>query len=146
MTNSTTTLLTFLRRHQPQLFDAIALVQRLGIAAVFFLSGRTKVEGIFSLSDSARMLFQEEYRLPLIPPELAAWLAAGAEHLLPMLLVLGLATRLSAACLLGMTATIQIFVYPDAWPTHLTWVGVLLPLLASGAGRWSLDHVLATKR
>ena len=64
--------------------------------------------------------------MPLIPPELAAHLATYAEHLFPLLLVLGLFTRLSAVALLGMTAVIQIFVYPDAWPTHLSWAGLLL--------------------
>jgi putative oxidoreductase len=117
-------------------------VQRFGIAAIFFQSGRTKVEGIFSIPETTVELFRSEYALPLLPPELAAYLAAGAEHLFPVMLVLGLMTRLSAAALLGMTLVIQIFVYPDAWPTHLSWAGLLLPLIALGGGRWSLDRAL----
>ena len=122
--------------------SALLLVQRLGIAAVFFQSGRTKVEGIFTSPQTTIDLFQQEYALPLLSPQLAAYLAAGAEHLIPVLLVLGLFTRLSAAALLGMTLVIQIFVYPDAWPTHLSWAGLMLPLIALGGGRWSLDRLL----
>lgn len=122
--------------------SALLLVQRLGIAAVFFQSGRTKVEGIFTIPDTTIELFRSEYALPLLPPELAAYMAAGAEHLFPVLLMLGLFTRLSAAALLGMTLVIQTFVYPDAWPTHLSWVGLMLPLIALGAGKYSLDRLL----
>jgi putative oxidoreductase len=120
----------------------LLLVQRLGIAAVFFQSGRTKVEGWFTIPETTVELFRSEYALPVLPPEVAATLAAGAEHLFPMLLVLGFLTRLSAAALLGMTLVIQIFVYPDAWPTHLSWAGLMLPLIALGGGRWSLDRLL----
>jgi putative oxidoreductase len=119
----------------------LLLVQRLGIAAVFFQSGRTKVEGLFTIPDTTVELFRSEYALPLLQPELAAYLAAGAEHLFPVLLVLGLFTRLSAAALLGMTLVIQTFVYPDAWPTHLSWAGLMLPMIALGGGRWSLDRL-----
>jgi putative oxidoreductase len=119
----------------------LLLVQRLGIAAVFFQSGRTKVEGWFTIPETTVELFRSEYALPVLPPEVAATLAAGAEHLFPMLLVLGFLTRLSAAALLGMTLVIQIFVYPDAWPTHLSWAGLMLPLIAHGGGRWSLDRL-----
>lgn len=120
----------------------LLLIQRLGVAAVFFQSGRTKVEGIFTIPDTTIELFRSEYALPLLPPELAAYMAAGAEHLFPVLLVLGLFTRLSAAALFGMTLVIQTFVYPDAWPTHLSWVGLMLPLIALGAGKYSLDRLL----
>ena len=119
----------------------LLLVQRMGIAAVFFQSGRTKVEGLFTIPDTTVELFRSEYALPLLQPELAAYLAAGAEHLFPVLLVLGLFTRLSAVALLGMTLVIQTFVYPDAWPTHLSWAGLMLPLIALGGGRWSLDRM-----
>jgi putative oxidoreductase len=119
--------------------DVLALAARLGIAGTFWLSGRTKVEGWLSVSDGAIALFTDEYALPLVPPALAAHLAAYTEHLFPILLVLGLFTRASALALLGMTAVIQIFVYPDAWPTHLTWAAALLYLAARGAGRLSLD-------
>ena len=90
--------------------DVIALVGRVGTAGVFWLSGRTKVEGWWTVTDTTFLLFQEDYALPLIPPVWAAYLATAAEHLFPILLVLGLATRLSAAALLGMTAVIQLLV------------------------------------
>lgn len=122
--------------------DLIALVSRVAIASVFWVSGRTKVEGWLTLTDTTFLLFREDYALPLIPPEAAAYLATWAEHLFPALLVLGLATRLSALALLGMTVVIQVFVYPAAWPTHLSWAAPLLYLLGQGAGRWSLDHAL----
>lgn len=118
------------------------LVARLGIAAVFFQSGRTKVDGLLHITDGTYFLFETEYALPLIPPAIAAHLATWAEHLFPILLVLGLATRLSALALLGMTLVIEIFVYPDAWPIHLSWAGLLLPLAARGGGALSLDRLL----
>ncbi len=124
----------------------LLLVARVGIAAVFFLSGRTKVTGFLELKPSTYTLFRSEYALPLIPPEWAAHLATYAEHLFPLLLVLGLLTRPAAAALLGMTLVIEVFVYPDAWPVHLTWAGLLLPLLTKGGGAWSLDCLLAGKR
>lgn len=120
----------------------IALCARVGVAAIFFLSGRTKVEGILTLKDTTYLLFAEEYRVPLLPSDMAAHLATYAEHLLPVLLVLGLTTRFAALGLLGMTAVIQLFVYPDAWPTHLTWAALLLYLVARGGGAWSLDRLL----
>ncbi|MGA0569859.1 DoxX family protein [Variovorax sp. VNK109] len=123
----------------------LALVNRVAIAAIFFQSGRTKVEGWFTVSDGAVALFRDEYRLPLLPPELAAQLATVSEHLFPLLLVLGLATRFSALALLGMTAVIQCFVYPDAWPTHLSWAGLLLYLVGRGGGRFSMDALIARR-
>lgn len=121
--------------------SVIALAARVFPAAVFWQSGQTKLEG-WSLSESAIALFQEEYKLPLIDPTLAAYLATIAEHLFPVLLVIGLATRLSAAALLIMTAVIQIFVYPSAWPTHGVWATCFLILIARGPGVLSLDHAL----
>ena len=125
--------------------DLLAVVMRIAIAAIFFLSGRTKVEGFMTLTDSAYELFRTEYKLPLVPPEMAAHLAAYAEHLFPVLLVLGLFTRLSALALLTMTIVIQVFVYPDAWPTHLSWAALLLYLIGRGAGRLSFDHLLGLR-
>ncbi|QWT19083.1 DoxX family protein [Bacillus sp. NP157] len=122
--------------------DLLALLARFSIAAIFFQSGRTKVTGFLTLTDSTYQLFQDEYRLPLVPPDIAAHMAAYTETFVPMLLVLGLATRLSATVLLGMTTIIEIFVYPDAWPTHLSWAAILLYLVARGGGRLSLDHAL----
>jgi putative oxidoreductase len=120
--------------------SALALVDRFAIAAIFFLSGRTKVDGLLAVNDSALALFREEYKVPLIPPDIAAHAAIYAEHLFPIMLVLGLFTRLSALALLGMVTVIQVFVYPDAWPTHLCWAGLLLYLFARGAGNVSLDR------
>lgn len=133
----------------------IALIGRFSIAAIFWKSGQTKIEGLAldfiageftigwpHLSDSAIALFQDEYRLPVLPPQLAAQLAAVAEHLFPIALLLGLATRFSALALLVMTLTIQFLVYPDAYPTHGVWAAVLLALIARGPGVLSLDHWL----
>lgn len=120
----------------------LLLVQRLGIAAIFYQSARTKVEGWFTIPESTYELFRFEYALPLFPPEFAAVSATVAEHLFSVLLVLGLFTRLSALALLTMTLVIQIFVYPDAWPTHLSWAGLLLPLIAMGGGKVSLDQLV----
>jgi putative oxidoreductase len=118
----------------------LLLGARLFPAAVFWQSGRTKLDG-WNINESAAFLFQEEYRLPGIDPLLAAHLAAFAEHLFPLLLLLGLATRLSALALLGMTLVIQCLVYPDAWPTHGTWATLFLWLVARGPGIVSLDHL-----
>ncbi|MBN2701424.1 MAG: DoxX family protein [Methylohalobius sp. ZOD2] len=136
----------------------IAFVGRFSIAAVFWKSGQTKIEGFAldivdgtfqlgwpRLSDTTLYLFQEEYQLPFISPELAAPLAAFAEHLFPTLLLFGLATRFSALALLVMTLVIQLFVYPGAYPTHGTWAAVLLYLMAKGGGLLSIDHWLARK-
>lgn len=120
----------------------IALIARLGMAAVFFQSGRTKVDGVLHITDGTYALFREEYRLPLVPPDLAAHLATYSEHLFSGLLVLGLVTRFSALAFLGMTAVIEVFVYPDAWPTHLSWAAPLIYLVARGGGAWSLDRLL----
>lgn len=136
----------------------LALVARFSIAAVFWKSGQTKIQGLAidivsgdftlgwpSLSDSVVALFRDEYKLPWIAPELAAPMAAFAEHLFPLLIVLGLGTRLSALALLVMTLIIQLFVYPDAYPTHGTWAAVLLYLIAHGPGKVSLDHWFARR-
>ena len=120
----------------------IALVTRISIAAVFWRSGQTKVDG-WRISETAIDLFRDEYKLPVIDPVIAAYLAAFAEHFFPVLLVLGFATRFAALALLIMTLVIEIFVYPDAWPTHGTWAACFLVLMAKGAGPVSLDHLIA---
>ena len=122
--------------------DLLSLVTRLGVAGVFFMSGRSKVDGILHITDGTYSLFQQDYKLPLIDPDLAAHLATYSEHLFSILLVLGLFTRLSALAFLGMTAVIEIFVYPAAWPTHLSWAALLLFLIAKGGGRFSLDRIV----
>ena len=123
----------------------LAFAARVAIAGIFFMSGRTKVEGLLTIKDSTYALFSMEYDVPLIPPEIAAHMATYAEHLFPILLVLGLFTRLSALALLGMTAVIQTFVYPDAWVTHLSWATLLVLLIGRGAGPVSLDRVLGIR-
>jgi putative oxidoreductase len=136
----------------------IALLGRFSIAAIFWKSGQTKIQGFAvdivsgeytlglpRLSDSAIDLFRSEYKLPLIAPELAAPMAAFAEHLFPLLILIGLATRFSAGALLVMTLTIQLFVYPDAWPTHGVWAAVLIFLMAKGPGVFSLDHLISRR-
>ena len=131
------------RRLLPE--SLLLLVARLGAASIFFLSGRAKVEGWFTITDGTFDLFATEYALPLVPPHMAAYAAAISEHLFSVLLVLGLCTRGAALGLLGMTVVIEVFVYPDAWPTHLSWAGLLLPLLAKGAGVVSLDHLIGRR-
>ncbi|WP_137156318.1 DoxX family protein [Rhizobium sp. FKL33] len=123
----------------------VSLIARLSIAAVFWQSGQTKVDG-FMVTDSAVYLFENEYKLPLIDPWLAAHMAAFAEHFFPVLLVLGLGTRFAALALLGMTLVIQTFVYPGAWPTHGTWAACLLLIVLRGPGPVSLDHWLFSRR
>jgi len=122
--------------------DLIASLARISVGAIFWMSGQTKIDG-FALSENAITLFNEDYKLPFIDPVVAATLAAIAEHVFPILLVLGLASRLSALALLGMTAVIQIFVYPGAWPTHGVWATALLFILARGPGALSLDALIA---
>ena len=122
----------------------ISLAARIFPAAVFWRSGETKVEG-WHVTDSAIALFRDEYALPWIDPVLAATIAAFSEHFFPILLVMGLASRLSALALLGMTAVIEIFVYPDAWPTHGVWATCFLVVIARGPGIFSLDHLIARR-
>jgi putative oxidoreductase len=136
----------------------IALLARFSLAMTFWLSGQTKVEGLVldpisgtvqlgipRISENALELFRSEYALPLIPPELAAPLAAVAEHLFPLLLLVGLATRLSALVLLGMTLVIQLFVYPSAFATHGLWAVSMLYIMARGPGVISVDHWIARR-
>ena len=119
-------------------YSLLALPLRLAVATVFWNSGTTKLASW----DTTLQLFADEYRLPLLPPELAAYMAASIELTTPFLLVLGFVTRPAAFVLLGMTTVIEIFVYPQAWPTHIQWAAMLLVLLCRGAGKISLDHVI----
>lgn len=136
----------------------IAFIARFAIASVFWKSGQTKIEGLAidlidgtfqlgwpRLADSTIPLFTSEYHVPLLSPEIAAHIAAFAEHFFPVLILVGFATRFSAMALLGMTLTIQLFVYPDAYPTHGTWAAVLLYLMATGPGKMSIDHLIARR-
>ncbi len=116
------------------------LVMRLTLAVPYWRSGVLKWESFpFEISPIAVLLFQEEFRFPL--PELSAHLAAFAEVILPVLLVLGLFTRYAALGLAIMTLVIQ-FTVPEGWPTHVMWFGLALGLMAYGGGRLALDRVL----
>lgn len=119
-------------------YSLLAIPLRLAVATVFWNSGMTKLANW----DTAVALFTDEYKVPLIPPEVAAYMAASIELTAPVLLVLGLMTRPAAAVLLGMTTFIEVFVYPQAWPTHIQWAAMLLVLLCRGPGKLSFDHLL----
>ena len=121
--------------------DLLALASRLGIAAIFFQSGQTKVNG-FSIREETFYLFREEYKVPLLPADVAAYLSTISEHVFPVLLFVGLASRLSALALFGMTMVIQLFVVPGGWPEHVLWLSLLLLIIARGPGSISLDHLL----
>ncbi len=127
-----------LRRLDSVPYTVVAIPLRLAVATVFWNSGTTKLANW----DTAVALFADEYKLPLLPPELAAYLAATVELTTPVLLVLGLLTRPVAAVLLAMTFVIEFFVYPLAWPTHIQWAAMLLVLLCRGPGQVSIDHLL----
>lgn len=122
-------------------WTVLALPMRLAGFAVFWRAGMAKLDSW----ESTILLFREEYQVPVLPPELAAYLATTVELGAAAALLLGLATRPAALALLGLTAVIQLFVYPAAWPTHLQWLAFLLPLLARGAGTFSLDHLIARR-
>jgi putative oxidoreductase len=119
-------------------YSVLAVPLRLGVAVIFWNSAQVKLINWQRTVE----LFAEEYRVPLLPPELAAGIALAIEIACPILLVLGLMTRFAVVVLLGMTAVIQIFVYPEAWPTHLQWTAMMLVLLCRGAGAFSLDCLL----
>ena len=126
--------------------DLVQLALRGGLAGIFWSSARTKVDGLLSISEDTYFLFEEEYRLPLVNPDAAAQIATYAEHLLPLMLVLGIGSRFAALGLLVMTLTIQLFVYPDAFlSTHFGWFALALAIIARGPGRVSLDHLIGTK-
>jgi putative oxidoreductase len=112
---------------------------RLAVGATFFRSGMNKYQSF----DSAIALFRDEYRLPLLPPEIAAYMGTTVELAAPVLLVLGIFARLGAAALLVMTLTIQFLVYPGNWPEHLMWASILAYVLSRGAGALSIDRLVA---
>ena len=118
------------------------LICRLAVAGVFWRSGQTKVHGFFEINPTTYDLFREEYKVPLLPPEIAAVAATISEHLFSALLVIGLASRLSAGALFGMTMVIEIFVYPESWPDHLMWSSALLFIIFRGPGILSIDHLI----
>ncbi|MBU6497688.1 MAG: DoxX family protein [Rhodospirillales bacterium] len=116
----------------------IALTARLALAQVFWSSAQTHLANW----DTTLYLFENSYKVPLLPPTLAAYLAVAVEIVAPPLLVAGLATRLAALALFGMTLVIEIFVFPQAWPTHIQWAAMLLLLIGRGAGAFSLDALV----
>lgn len=127
----------------------VLLFLRIAVAGIFWRSGRTKIadDSVFRISDTTYFLFENEYSGVPLPSDFAAVAATTAEHVFPVLLVMGLATRFSALALLGMTLIIQFFVYPDAWwTTHMLWAAMLLILMVRGAGIFSTDHLIARKR
>ena len=127
--------------------EGIALLfTRVALAGIFWRSARTKVEdgSWLQMSDTTVFLFREEYGMPY--PEITGLLATYAEHFLPILIVLGLFTRIGAAGLLGMTLVIQFFVYPEAWwQTHIIWVALAGILIVRGGGMFSLDRLIGHK-
>lgn len=121
------------------------LLVRIALGHVFWASGRTKVEGL-TITDTTYLLFAEEFALPVIPSELAAQITTVAEHVFPVLLLVGLATRISAAALAIMTLVIQFFVFPDAWwPQHSLWLALAVVLIVRGGGLFSVDAALARR-
>jgi putative oxidoreductase len=122
-------------------YDVIALICRAATFSVFIRSGTQK------LSDwnSTLLLFQNEYHTPVLPPAVAAYTATTLELCCSSLILVGLLTRVSTLLLLGMTATIQIFIYPDAWPTHIQWLAFMIVLLLRGPGRFSLDALIGPR-
>lgn len=123
-------------------YSVVALVARISVASVFWRSAMTKVDETFQVRGSTFFLFREEYKVPVIPPDIAAYLATYQELIGSVLLLVGLATRLTALAFIGMVVVIQTFVFPDGWPTHILWFALLFLLLARGPGVISLDHLI----
>ncbi len=116
-------------------YTLLAIPLRFAVATVFWNSAMTHLANW----QTTLYLFETDYALPFLPPHPAAYIAVTVEIVTPVLLVAGLFTRLSSLVLLGMVAVIEIFVYPQAWPTHIQWAAMLLVLLARGPGKFSLD-------
>lgn len=118
-------------------YSIVALIARLATFSVFIRSGTQK------LSDwtSTLMLFENEYRVPIIPPHFAAYMAAGVELSCSLLILCGLLTRVACLMLFGLILVIQLFVYPSAWPDHIQWVAFMSILIARGPGVLSFDHL-----
>jgi putative oxidoreductase len=136
-----TIITTFIRLFEKIPLSLLALLARVIIGLVFFNSGLTKIDG-FALKPGTFFLFAEEYKVPLLPPALAAYMAATAELTMPFLLWTGFGARFAAAALLGMTAVIQTFVYPEAYVTHGLWAVALLFIVKYGAGALSVDYLI----
>ena len=133
----------------PWVESLMLLFVRISLAGIFWRSGRTKVdEGSWlTISDTTKFLFQEDYKNVPLPPELGAYMSTYAEHFFPILLVIGLFTRLSALALVGMTMVIQIFVFPEAWwSVHMIWIALALTLIVRGGGPVSIDAILTRQK
>jgi putative oxidoreductase len=118
-------------------FLLVQLAARVAIAHVFWNSAQSKLASW----PVTLQLFAFEYRIPLLPPDLAAVMATATELAGAVLILFGLFTRIAALALIGVIAVIQIFVYPGHWGDHLLWTSLLLLLLGRGAGVMSLDHL-----
>ncbi|NNM56828.1 DoxX family protein [Acidocella sp.] len=116
----------------------VALTARVALAQVFWSSAQTHLANW----DTTLYMFANNYQVPLLPPAFSAYLSVTMEVAMPPLLLLGLATRYAALALLGMTAVIEIFVYPQAWPTHIQWAAMMLVLISQGGGAFSVDALL----
>jgi len=123
-------------------YSIVALVARVAVASVFWRSAQTKINGFFEVNDTTFYLFAEKYKVPVLPPDVAAYIATYQELIGAVLLVIGLATRLTALAFIGMVAVIQIFVFPEGWPEHILWFALLLLLFARGPGALSIDHLI----
>ena len=119
-------------------YALVAIPLRLAVATVFWNSAQEHLANW----DTTLYMFQTDYALPFLPPVPAAYMAVAIEVVTPILLVLGLLTRAAALVLLGMTTVIEVFVYPEAWPTHIQWAAMLFVLLARGPGKLSLDWLI----
>ena len=120
-------------------YTLLAIPLRLALAVVFWNSAMAHLASW----DTTLYLFASEYKVPVLPPDLAAYMAVSIEVSTPVLLVLGLLTRPAVLVLLGMTTVIEVFVYPQAWPTHIQWAAMMLVLLCRGPGKLSLDNFIA---
>ncbi len=127
-------------------YSLVALIARIAAASVFWRSVQTKIDGIFQVTDTTFFLFAEEYKVPYIDAETAAYLATYQELIGSVLLVIGGATRLTALAFIGMVAVIQIFVYQSGWPEHLLWFALLFLIFARGPGALSVDHLIWRQR
>ena len=121
--------------------SVLQLAFRLSIAAVFWHAGMTKIANW----DTTLALFRDEYMVPVLPPALSAYMATTIELTCPVLLFLGLATRLATLPMLGQALVIQVFVYPESWIEHLSWATTLVFILTRGPGALSLDHLIARR-
>ena len=132
----------FVKRLKATPDGLMVLMARVGMGAFFVRAGQTKVDSKFTITDTTVYLFREEYQVPLLSPEVAAYMATITEHMLGFLLIIGLTTRLSALGLLALTIIIEVFVYPASWPDHLLWAAALMLILARGPGWLAADQGL----